>query len=52
MEGVAAEPFCSNSIPLSRQEKVQGISVLVKRSIQPLPLAFDLHLPLHNNVAR
>ena len=42
VEGVAEEPFCSSSIPLSCEEKVQGIPVLVNGSIQPLPLTFDI----------
>jgi len=44
IERLAQEPFCSSSISLRCEEKVQGIPLLVHGSIQPLPLTFDLHL--------
>jgi len=43
VEGFTEEPFCSNGITFGTQQKVQGIPVLVNGSIQPPPLAFDLH---------
>jgi len=44
VEGVAEEPFSCLSILLSCEEKIQGVSILVNSSIQPLPLAFDLYV--------
>jgi len=44
IEGFTKKSFCSSSIPLSCEEKVQGIPILVNSSIQPLPLTFDLDI--------
>ncbi len=44
VERLVEEPFYSSSIPLSCEEKVQGIPVLVNGSIQPSPLTFDFHV--------
>jgi len=44
VEGFTEEPFCSSSIPLSCEEKIQSVSILVNGSIQPSPFTFDLHV--------